>query len=241
MDVNMIAVNTAGFISFKCLPGSWPVTAYQKAHQMCNVDEAAVIASLWVPLFQGMIFVTWVPNSKQLMENHFGGKNLYPENEAERLKAVKKCLDIIPNGYFANLANIMARTFNTPIELVSFVVNEEVMFTGNYGMESTKKVSRGLSLCSLAILNDQTTVFADALKEPCLLANPLVTGSFGLRFYAGAPIITQDGYAIGTACIVDKEVRTFTKEDVALLEYFARVAMQEVEIRYKMLERTSAA
>lgn len=171
------------------------------------------------------------------MENHFGGRNLYPANEAERLEAVKNILEAIPDGYFVNLANIMARTFNTPIALVSFVDKDEVVFAGNYGMETTKKVSRGLSLCSLAILDEEPTIFEDALKEPCLLANPLVTGNFGLRFYAGAPIITTDGYAIGTACIVDKEPRTFSKNDIALLEYFAKVAMQEVEIRYNMLQR----
>jgi GAF domain-containing protein len=173
------------------------------------------------------------------MENYFGGINLYPENEAERLAAVRQCLETIPSGYFANLANIMARTFNTPIALVSFVDKDEVSFAGNYGMEDTKTVSRGLSLCSLAVLDKDATIFEDALKEPCLLSNPLVTGSFGLRFYAGAPIVTPDGFAIGTACIVDKEARSFTKEDVALLEYFAKVAMQEVEIRYKMLHSSA--
>lgn len=169
------------------------------------------------------------------MENHFIGKNLIPENEPERLKVVQRYLDIIPEGYFVNLANIMTRTFNTPIALISFVDNTEVSFLGNYGMEDVNKVPRGLSLCSLAILDEIPTVFEDALKEPCLLANPLVTGSFGLRFYAGAPILTNDGYAIGTACIVDKEPRPFSSDDISMLEYFAKVAMQEVILRDQML------
>jgi len=169
------------------------------------------------------------------MENHFIGKNLIPENESERLKIVQRYLEIIPDGYFVNLANIMARTFNTPIALISFVDKTQVSFPGNYGMEDVKTVSRGLSLCSLAILEETPTIFEDALKEPCLLANPLVIGSFGLRFYAGAPILTNDGYAIGTACIVDKEPRTFSREDISMLEYFAKVAMQEVQLRDQML------
>jgi len=169
------------------------------------------------------------------MENHFIGKNLIPENESERLKIVQRYLEIIPDGYFVNLANIMARTFNTPIALISFVDKTQVSFPGNYGMEDVKTVSRGLSLCSLAILEETPTIFEDALKEPCLLANPLVIGSFGLRFYAGAPIMTNDGYAIGTACIVDKEPRTFSREDISMLEYFAKVAMQEVQLRDQML------
>jgi GAF domain-containing protein len=174
------------------------------------------------------------PNTA-LMENHFIGKNIIPENEPERLKIVQRYLTIIPEGYFVNLANIMARTFNTPIALISFVDKTQVSFLGNFGMEDVKVAPRGLSLCSLAILNEAPTVFEDALKEPCLLANPLVTGSFGLRFYAGAPILTNDGYAIGTACIVDKEPRTFSSEDITMLEYFAKVAMQEVQIRDQML------
>jgi GAF domain-containing protein len=169
------------------------------------------------------------------MKNHFIGKNLIPENEPERLKIVERYLTIIPEGYFVNLANIMARTFNVPIALISFVDKTQVSFPGNYGMEEVKVVPRGLSLCSLAILEETPTVFEDALKEPCLLANPLITGSFGLRFYAGAPILTHDGYAIGTACIVDKEPRAFSSEDISMLEYFAKVAMQEVQIRDQML------
>lgn len=169
------------------------------------------------------------------MENHFIGKDLIPENEPERLKTVQRYLAIIPEGYFVNLANIMAKTFNTPIALISFVDKTQVPFVGNYGMEDVKVVPRGLSLCSLAILDEAPTVFEDALKEPCLLANPLVTGSFGLRFYAGAPILTNDGYAIGTACIVDKEPRPFSSEDISMLEYFANVAMEEVLLRDKML------
>jgi hypothetical protein len=108
------------------------------------------------------------------MKNHFG-KDIIPGNEEERLKAIRAydLLDSLPEGYFTNLAHIIARTFNTPIALVSIVDKETVLFPGNYGMESTKVVSRGLSLCSLAVLDESPTIFPDALKEPCLLANPL--------------------------------------------------------------------
>jgi GAF domain-containing protein len=169
------------------------------------------------------------------MENHFN-KDIIPLNDSERLRAVHRYLDAIPQDYFVNLATIMARTFDTPIALISFVDKEQVKFMGNFGMEGTSEVSRGLSLCSLAVLDDSPTVFDDATKEPCLLANPLVTGAFGLRFYAGAPIITPDGYAIGTACIVDKEPRTLNDKEIELLKYFSQIAMKEVETRYSNLE-----
>ena len=140
------------------------------------------------------------------MQNSFG-KNIIPNNESERLKALSryKLLRDLPNSYFANFARIIASTFNTPIALVSLVDEEEVSFPGNYGMEDTQRVPRGVSLCSLAVLEENPTVFEDALQESCLLSNPLVAGSFGLRFYAAAPITTSDGHAIGTVCVVDKE------------------------------------
>jgi GAF domain-containing protein len=170
------------------------------------------------------------------MKNHFN-KDIIPANDQQRLEALwrLKLTELIPEGYFKKLAHIMARTFNTPIGLVSLVKEHSVEFIGNYGMEDTKEVSRGISLCSLAILDDAPTVFEDAVNEPCLLANPLVTGEFGLRFYAGAPIIMSDGFALGTACIVGKETRTFDKSDQELLQYFAGIVVHEIEQRIEML------
>ena len=102
-------------------------------------------------------------------------------------------------------------------------------------MEGTESVDRGVSLCSLAVLDNAPTIFEDALKEPCLLSNPLVAGDFGLRFYAGAPITTPDGYNIGTVCVVDKSPRSFSGEDREVLVQFAASAMQAIEERKKNL------
>jgi GAF domain-containing protein len=174
---------------------------------------------------------------KNTMQNSFG-KEIIPENDEERVKALHKYkfLDNLPEKYFTSLARIIATTFNAPIALVSFVDHASVTFPGNFGMENTSEVERGSSLCSLAILDKNPTVFKDALKEPCLLANPLVTGQFGLKFYAGAPIITKDGFAIGTVCIVGKEPRNFSKEEETMLHDFAQSAMNELDIRRQLLE-----
>jgi GAF domain-containing protein len=160
------------------------------------------------------------------MENTFG-KAIIPGNERERLEAVRfySLLNNLPEKFFHNLARIVAQTFSTPIALIALVEEEQVVFKGNSGMEGTKAVSRGVSLCSLAVLDDEPTVFEDALKEPCLLKNPLVAGQFGLRFYAGAPITTPEGFHIGTVCVVDKKPRSFSEEDKKLLQQFAQNAM----------------
>ena len=175
------------------------------------------------------------------MTNTFA-QNIIPANEAERLKAMRRyqLLEGVPEGYFANMAHIIAQAFDAPIALVSLVAEKTVTFPGNVGMPETKEVPRGLSLCSLAILDEEPTIFTDALEEPCLLANPLVHGEFGLRFYAGAPIVTNDGYAIGTVCIVAKEPRTLSEKEEEMLKSFARSAMEEIELRHKLLQEGAA-
>ena len=163
------------------------------------------------------------------MNNTFG-KQIIPDNEEDRLHALRSfdILDTLPDGFFNNLVHIIAKTFDTPIALISLVDKEQVFFKANVGMPGVKYVDRGISLCSLAILEDEPTIFEDASKEPCLLANPLVAGEFGLRFYAGAPIITPDGYNIGTVCVVDKKPRAFTYLEQELLTQFSKSAMEAI-------------
>lgn len=163
------------------------------------------------------------------MYNSFD-RPIIPPNEADRLEALKSynILHSAPEGFFNNLANIIAKSFDTPIALISLVDAEEVFFKANVGMEGTQYVPRGISLCSLAILEPEPTIFENAEEEPCLLANPLVAGEFGLKFYAGAPITTPEGFHIGTVCVVDKKPREFNDLDKDLLVKFADSVMQSI-------------
>ena len=167
-----------------------------------------------------------------LMKNTFG-ISIIPQNENERLKALQnlQILESDVQSVFDNIAHIMAETFDVPIALISFVDNKQVFFKGNAGMAGIESKSRGISLCSLAILNDGVTVFEDALKEKCLLYNPLVSGEFGLKFYAGAPLTTKEGYNIGTVCIIDKESRNFSEKKKQLLQRFANMVMHEIYLQ----------
>ncbi|ALJ01481.1 serine/threonine protein kinase [Rufibacter tibetensis] len=165
------------------------------------------------------------------MINTFG-IDIIPENEEGRVKKLHKyqVLDIDTEGPFNHIAALASHLFRVPIALVSFVDSDRVWFKGNVGMEGVKEISRGESLCSLAILQEEMTLFKDALKEPCLLTNPLVAGEFGLRFYAAVPLKTHDGYNIGSVCIVDKEPREFTTDDQITLEYMGKLVMDELEL-----------
>jgi GAF domain-containing protein len=171
-----------------------------------------------------------------MMQNSFG-KNIIPLNDSERLKALQfyNIIEDLDDSYFHNLGQIVARTFDTPVALISFVEKDKVSFKINIGMEGTYEADRGISLCSLAILDDDVTIFNDATKEPCLINNPLVAGEFGLKFYAGAPITTPDGFNIGTLCIVDFEPREFSEKESEILSGFAKVAMNELVARKEIL------
>ena len=166
------------------------------------------------------------------MKNTFE-KPIIPDNEDLRIEALNTyvILDGFPDKYFNEVAYTIAKSFDTPIALISLVGSEHVEFKGNFGMEDVNSADRGSSLCSLVILDPDTTIFKDAIEEPCLLNNPLVAGDFGLRFYAGAPLVTKTGLNIGAVCVVDKEPRDFSDKDAQLLTRFADNVMTELENR----------
>jgi PAS domain S-box-containing protein len=171
------------------------------------------------------------------MENTFG-KNIIPENDQLRIEALKryKILDTPPENAFDNVARLATQIFNVPISLISLVDEEQVYFKANIGMGRAKSTSRGVSLCSLAVLQTEVTVFENAPDEPCLLTNPNVAGAFGLKFYAGAPLITHDGFMIGTLCIIDQTPRVFSTADREIMQSLAKIVMDEIELRLSATE-----
>jgi len=171
------------------------------------------------------------------MENTFG-IDIIPVNDQERIAALHryKILDTPLEVSFDHMTQLATEIFDVPISLVSLVDENNVFFKANAGMGNAKNSPRGISLCALGVLNADVTVFEDALKVPYLLDNPSVTGKFSLRFYAGAPLITHDGFIIGTLCIIDKKTRSFSKKDQAVLKRLAGVVMDVIESRLAILE-----
>jgi GAF domain-containing protein len=166
------------------------------------------------------------------LENTFG-KNIIPDNERQRLDSLKK-YDIVyeqSEPIFDELAALTAMIFETPIAMINFVDKDRVWTKASQDGESGLNIERGTSLCSLAILKDEVTVFEDALKERCLLANPLIAGEHRLRFYAAAPIGSKEGYNIGVVCVIDRKPRDFGPDDQAKLQSIARMVELEIEKR----------
>lgn len=187
----------------------------------------------------GHLRFTFTPtvNTVRMIENTFG-INIVPKNEAERLEALQRyrITDSPSEDSFDGIARLATQIFNVPISLLSLVDAESVFFKANIGMGKAKEANRGKSLCALAVLDKEVTVFEDALKEPCLMANPNVIGDFGLRFYAGAPLITHDGFLIGTLCVIDQKTREFSLADRKILEGLAKAAMDQIELRRSSLD-----
>lgn len=153
-------------------------------------------------------------------------------HEAARLKALKRydILDTPEDGSMNRLAGLAAKVFNMPIALISLVDEDRIWFKSRHGLDAAQ-IDRGGGLCDSAILSDDVYIVEDARQDPRTLANPLVAGEFGLRFYAAAPLQTHDGYKLGTFCLLDQKQRYLNESQKLILQDIAAIAMDEIELR----------
>lgn len=152
--------------------------------------------------------------------------------EANRMRALRRydALDTPPDGAFDRITALAAKTFAVPISIVSIVDTDRIWFKSHHGVDVTE-VGRDPGLCASAILQDDAWVVTDALKDPRAMTNPLVVGELGLQFYAGFPLITQDGHRLGTLCVIDRKPRQMSPDEVDTLRTLAGVVIDELELR----------
>ena len=167
---------------------------------------------------------------------------IIPEDEAARLAAVRRyeILDTPPDGAFDRITALAARLFGVPIAIVSIVDHDRIWFKSHHGLD-VDQIDRAPGLCASAILQPEPWVISDAPHDPRALANPLVASEFGLKFYAGIPLRTADGYNLGTLCILDFKARELSAEDTATLEDLAAMVMSELELRLASRREVAAA
>lgn len=158
--------------------------------------------------------------------------SIIPADESERLAAVRRydILDTPPDGAFDRLTAIAARRFDVPISIISLVDTDRIWFKSHHGL-GVEQIGRDPGLCASAILSKEPWILTDAKQDPRSLANPLVASDFGLRFYVGMPLRTQDGYNLGTLCVIDKEPRTVNAKQIEDLRDLASVVMDQMELR----------
>ena len=156
-----------------------------------------------------------------------------PANETARLAALQRyeILDTSPEEAFDGLVRLACYVCNTPIALVSLVDSERQWFKARVGLD-VSETSRDIAFCAHAItLPDQVMIVPDALKDERFAVNPLVTSDPNIRFYAGSPLVTEDGFALGTLCVIDKVPRTMTPEQVEMLRILSNRVITELELR----------
>jgi two-component sensor histidine kinase len=155
------------------------------------------------------------------------------EAEAARLAAVRRydILDTPPDGSFDRITALAASLFNVPISIISLVDTDRVWFKSHYGLKGVNQIGKEPGLCASAIVQDDVWVLENAATDVRSLANPLVAGEFGLRFYAGVPLTTTDGFNLGTLCVIDREPRPITDDQIRQLRHLASVVMDQMELR----------
>lgn len=163
-------------------------------------------------------------------------QNLIPDEDDARLQALVRYQQLSAEGepFFNELVRLTAQLFGVPIALVSLVEQNTVQFPGNVGLPEAGRVARNISLCSVAILQQETTVFENLAEQPCSLTDPYLVRALHLRFYAGHALRTPDGHALGSLCVIDRRPRTFSLEESALLAALAGVVMEVFELRAAM-------
>ena len=157
----------------------------------------------------------------------------FPENEVKRLEALRsyEILDTPPDQLLDDITQLAAHVCDVPLALITFIDSDRQWFKSRVGLAITE-VAREYSFCTHAILDpDKVMIVSDALTDARFSSNPLVTGATQIRFYSGLPLVTADGYSIGTLCVFDHITRKLTADQLATLHALRRHVISELELR----------
>jgi PAS domain S-box-containing protein len=154
-----------------------------------------------------------------------------PQNEAERLARLRGIglLDSLPQQAFDDITALAASICGTPIALISLVDQDRQWFKSRLGL-AVPQTPREIAFCSHAILQpDQIMVVPDATQDVRFQGNPLVDQDPAIRFYAGAPILTDDGLPLGTVCVIDTRARELSEVQLHSLKSLSSLVSTLVE------------
>lgn len=157
-------------------------------------------------------------------------------DDASRVAALEKyaILDTDPEQVFDDLTFLASFICKTPIALISLVDEKRQWFKSRVGITDSE-TSREIAFCSRAIQQSDLFIVPDALEDDRFRDNPLVVSDPHIRFYAGAPLINEDGYALGTLCVVDRSPRKLDAEQKDALKALSRLVLGQLEFRRNLI------
>jgi len=158
-----------------------------------------------------------------------------PAPDRDRVAALQRyaILDTEPEQAFDDLTLLASFVCKTPIALISLVDEDRQWFKSKVGMDASQ-TPRDIAFCSVAIQQTDVMVVPDTLQDERFRNNPLVVSGPRIRFYAGAPLINEEGYALGTLCVVDRSPREFGADQKEALQALGRLVLAQLEFRLNL-------
>ena len=155
-----------------------------------------------------------------------------PTNETSRLESLLnyRILDTLPEDSYDDITLLASEICATPMAAVFLIDTTRQWFKSKVGL-AIPETARDSAFCAHAILQPDVTVGNNALADERFADNPFVTGDPGIRFYAGAPLVTPTGEALGTLCVIDQVQRTLTEQQINSLWALSRQVMAQMELR----------
>lgn len=164
-----------------------------------------------------------------MQEPNSGTCDAGEERSRQRALDAYHIVDSLPEAVYNDVVHVAAALCDTPIALVSLVDRDRQWFKARTGLDASE-TPRDVAVCDHAI-REKHELFeiADLTRDTRFAANPLVTGEVGMRFYAGMPLVTPDGHAIGTVCVIDREPRVLSDAQRSAMRALARITMELID------------